>query len=105
MEMIEVIKNTVIQQMIQSFSKKHGLEILHFLPGRIRVKILDWKSREEKLNSLLKEMESDPDISSVSFTPETGTLLVTFRKEAIADKDSLRRWKNVAKKYDEGVMI
>lgn len=97
--MLEQIQNKIASKKVEALLKKHGLQVKHFLPGRIRIAMPNWQANEAKVLSLIEEMKNDPDITSVEFTKETGTVLIYFNKDAITHPTTLNRWKTTIKKY------
>ena len=97
--MLEIIQNTLIRKKVEHLLTQYGLELKHFLPGRLRVVILDWRSREEMVLDLLSEIKNDADVISVEFTKETGSVLIYFNKEAMNQPKVLNRWKTKIEKY------
>lgn len=79
--------------------KRYGLQLKHFIPGRVRFAMPDWQANEAKVLSLIEEMKNDSDVISVEFTKETGSILIYFNKDALNQSDTLNRWKTIIKKY------
>ena len=97
--MLEIIQNTIIRKKVDNLLNAYGLELKHFLPGRLRVVILDWQSREEMVLDLISEIKNDADVTSIEFTKETGSVLIYFNKEAMNKPEVLNRWKTKIEKY------
>jgi len=95
----EALKQSAIQLAADRMLKPYGLELKHFVPGRLRVAMPNWKSREREVRRLMEEMEQDPDVNYVEFTEITGSLLIEYNKEATLDKAILTRWKGIISKY------
>jgi len=79
------------------FLLRQGLkpEVVHSLPGRLRVQIPllksvppQWRPVADSLPRLLRVPEG---IESVDFTPATGSLLFEYDQSALAERD-VRNW-------------
>ena len=97
--MLDKIKNTMARKQVEVLLKEYGLELKHFLPGRVRVAIVNWQGREKLILNLLEEIKNDPDVISMDFTKETSTVLIYYNKKAIHNPMTVNRWKAQIKKY------
>ena len=97
--MVETIQKLVTKKTGAALLEKHGIEVIHYLPGRVRVKVLNWQAREGQLMGLLQEAREDPEIISATFTKETGSALIHYNKDAVKKISTLHRWKTVVEKY------
>lgn len=97
--LLDHIYQAIQNKKIEFLLKKHNIQLKHYLPGRIRLALLDWQSNEQQVNSLLQEINEDQDVTSVEFTKETGSLLIHFNHEAINNPNVLNRWLTTIQKY------
>ena len=73
-------KSVVVQRQVRSLLEKYQVEVLHHTPGRVRVRIKNWKDNRNLLSHLLKDIKLDPAAESVAFTDETGSILIQYHK-------------------------
>lgn len=97
--MLEKIKNKAINKRIELILSKHGIIVVHSLPGRIRLGFPRWRENEAKVFSLIREMKEDEDIISIEFTKETGTALILFNSHSVNHSNSVSRWLSIIQKY------
>lgn len=97
--MMEKIQKMVASKKTQFFLSQYGIELKHFLPGRVRIGIPNWRTQEEKLYNLINELRADPDITSVEFTETSGTALIYFNKDAMLQNEAQHRLLTIIKKY------
>ncbi len=97
--MLTNIKKRVIQHKINKLLSQYGVTVAHHTPGRIRIKIAGWQKNEKLFNQLLNEVELDPAIEEVHFTPETGSILIYYIKDSHSDQETQRRWLEMGNKY------
>jgi hypothetical protein len=76
--MISTIKKALFAKRINHLLENHQITILHYLPGRIRLGSPLWKNESSTLNYLIEELKSEKRIHSISYTKETGSILVTY---------------------------
>ena len=86
------VDNLFSAQRIKQFLAKNNIEIVHFIPGRVRLKLPRWQERERELTWYINELERDVHITSVSFTPETSSLLINFDKSVINNLEIVENW-------------
>ncbi|MCL1948778.1 MAG: hypothetical protein FWF59_03500 [Turicibacter sp.] len=97
--MFDNLKKNMSQMAIEKLLKTYGLQLKHFTPGRLRLAMPGWKSREGDLRKLLEEMKQDPDVSAVEFTEVTGSILIAYRESAPMEKAAIDRWRAILEKY------
>jgi len=97
--MLETLKEAALKLAAQKMLAPYGLELKHYVPGRLRVVVHNWQTREQELRRLIGEMENDPDVRVVTFTEATGSLLIEFNKDAAFSQEILNRWKGIISKY------
>ncbi|MBS3970302.1 MAG: hypothetical protein KGZ94_09330 [Clostridia bacterium] len=95
------VNNLLSAHRIKQFLTKNNIEIVHFIPGRVRLKLSHWQNRQGELAWYINELERDANITSVSFTPETGSLLIEFNESALNNLDIVENWLTKVEKYTE----
>jgi hypothetical protein len=85
------LSNLMIVTRIQKLLIKNQIKIVHYLPGRIRLKSPLW-IHQASINRLVEELEKEPKILSVIYTKETGSLLIQFDKSPVNDYSLIELW-------------
>jgi hypothetical protein len=85
------ISNIMIARRIQQLLRKNQIEVLHHLPGRIRLRSPHFK-REAAVTRLVEELKQDPKILSVTYTKEVGSLLILFDNSLASDYGQIELW-------------
>ncbi|MGM9928914.1 MAG: HMA2 domain-containing protein [Bacillus sp. (in: firmicutes)] len=97
--MFEQLKLVVTRKAVEHELKKYGLELKHYIPGRVRIGLVNWKDKQDVLEKLLADLESDPDIQSVTYTKETSSVLIYYNHQAIKQEQTQRNWYSIMQKY------
>jgi hypothetical protein len=92
------LQSLLSAQRINSFLSKNNIEIIHFIPGRIRLRISHWQNKHQEMLKYIQEMEQETGIISVSYTPETNSLLVQYDKSLLTDMRAVESWLYKAEK-------
>jgi hypothetical protein len=90
--MISTIKKALFAKRINHLLENHQIRILHYLPGRIRLGSPLWKNESSTLNYLIEELKSEKRIYSISYTKETGSILVTYDATPVYDVNQIQIW-------------
>jgi hypothetical protein len=90
--MIPVIKKMVFMNRVQRILNQHQITILHYIPGRIRLKSPQWKKDTGIINRLVDEIKKEGHNCSVSFSKETGSLLFTYDATPVNDVNKIEAW-------------
>lgn len=98
--MLTKIKELVIRKKIKHLLKKYDVELTHYTPGRIRVKLFNWENKREMLQQLIGELETDVDVESIEFTEQTGSVLIFYNQIALKDPSAHTRWMLIFEKYN-----
>jgi hypothetical protein len=96
--MIPAIKKVIFSKRINTLLKKYQITILHYLPGRIRLGSPLWKKETNTLNYLIEELKKEKRIHSISYTKETGSLLVIYDASPIYDSKHIEKWFQIVEK-------
>ncbi len=98
--MFTKVKEIAVRQKIIYLLKKYNVELKHHTPGRVRVKLSNWRSKQEMLQRLLGELEQDIDVKSIEFTEYTGSVLIHYNEAALKDSFAHNRWTLIFEKYN-----
>lgn len=97
--MLAKVKNAVVQRKVRSLLERYQVEVLHHTPGRVRVRIKNWNNNRSLLNRLLEDVKMDPAVDSVSFTEETGSILIHYHQDRVKEPTTHTRWQGLFDKY------
>jgi hypothetical protein len=86
------LSNFLMATRIQKLLVKNQIKILHYLPGRIRLKSPLWINKTNMMKCLEEELEKEPRIVSVTYTKELGSLLILFDKSPLKDYSQIEHW-------------
>jgi hypothetical protein len=98
------LSNFIIATRIQKLLIKNQIKIVHYLPGRIRLKSPLWLNKKNIMNRLVDELEQEPRILFVTYTKETGSLLVVFEKTPLEDYSQIEQWLKKAETITHSLM-
>ncbi len=96
--MLHTISGKIMNKNIERILLPYGVQVVHFIPGRLRVKLHNWKSREVLLTCLIEELRMDKSVASVHFTRESGTALILYDHSSV-NGETLKRWIGLFQKY------
>ncbi len=77
---------------VRKLLSKNQIEVAHYIPGRLRLKSPVWKKQGERFRQFISEIEQGAGIQSVTYTPETGSLLVLFDPVVLNDLQTIETW-------------
>ena len=86
------VDNLFSAQRIKDFLTDNNIEIVHFIPGRIRLKVHSWQSKKEEFFLYIEELKKEKEIISVAFTPETSSLLINYNQLVLRDLRIVEGW-------------
>lgn len=86
------ITNLLILNKMKKVLAKSDIEIVHFLPGRIRLKCPAWKGTASKSSLILERLKNEPKVNSAKLSTETGTLLIEFDQGVLKNLSLLENW-------------
>jgi hypothetical protein len=98
------LSNLMVATRIQKILIKNQIKVVHFLPGRIRLKSPFWFNNTNKMMHLVEELEKEPKILSVTYTKETGSLLIQFDKTPLKDYSQIEQWLKKAEAITHSLM-
>ena len=96
--MLQTLSEMIIRKNIEKALAPYGIQLVHFIPGRLRIKLNGWKEREVLLASLIEELKMDKSVRSIQFTKETGTALIYYDHSSV-NEETLKRWMSLFQKY------
>lgn len=99
--MFAKLKNGVVQLKIRSLLERYQVEVLHHTPGRVRVRIKNWKDNRSLLKNLMEDIRLDPAVESLEFTEETGSILIHYHRDQVRESAAHNRWQELFKKHFE----
>lgn len=97
--MLTGLKEFLTRKKIESILKQYNIKLVHTSLGRIRLRVNDWENKKAHLKQLIHDIDSDHDIHSVHFTPETGSLLILYNHSKAVEEQTQERWLEALKKY------
>lgn len=71
---------------------KYDINIVHFIPGRLRLQSLQWKTNVTLVEKFVKELQAQPLVFSVQPTPVTGSLVITYDAAYLTNIEELDSW-------------
>lgn len=77
---------TIVAPKLLSRLKDQKIQILHAMPGRIRLQCDEWRN-QEVATSLESSFKKIPIVKNVSSSPITGSLLLEFNVQHIQPRD------------------
>ena len=75
--------------------EKYDIKIIHFIPGRIRLQSLQWKTNKTLMEKLVKKLQAQSMIFSVQPTFITGSLVITYDTSYLTNLQELDSWFHV----------
>lgn len=97
--MIEEMRKTITKKMLELELKRFGIELKHYIPGRVRIGLKNWQFKEDTIKKIIEDLSADPDIISIAYTPETATVLIYYNHQAVMQESTQNRWFSFYKKY------
>ena len=97
--MLNKLKELAIRHKLSSLLERYHVELKHYIPGRLRVVIRNWHTNADQIMMLVEDLKTDPDVNSIEFTKETGSVLIHFNPEAVENRQAIDRWIQVFNKY------
>ena len=71
---------------------RFDIQIIHFIPGRIRLKSIRWMNDEALLEVLKNRIKQEPIINSVDYNTVSGSMVIEYSKEVNIPLCSINRW-------------
>ena len=71
---------------------KYDINIVHFIPGRLRLQSLQWKTNATLVDKLVKELQAQSFVFFVQPTHVTGSLVITYDAAYLTNIEELDSW-------------
>ena len=71
---------------------RFDIQIIHFIPGRIRLKSILWMNDKALLELLKNRIKQEPIINSVDYNTVSGSMVIEFSKEENIPLSSINKW-------------
>ena len=71
---------------------KYDIQLVHFIPGRIRLQSPQWKTNVKLIEKVVKELQAQPFVFSVQQTLVTGSLVITYDTSYLTNIQELDSW-------------
>lgn len=71
--------NSVLQQL-----KQHGIEIRHYIPGRLRFTVSDLRATSGMGEKIASSLGNVPGVTKAEYHPASNSILVTFSANVLS---------------------
>ena len=92
MKTLGKITDFILFKHVERKRGKYEINIVHFIPGRLRLQSLQWKTNVTLVEKLVKELQAQPFVFSVQPTPVTGSLVITYDAAYLTNIEELDSW-------------
>lgn len=72
------------------------LRVLHFVSGRIRLQVRSMVGQPEKMEHMVQQLKQIPELTEVTVNPATGSILLQYVPEAVAQNPLLKELESLA---------
>src|SRR3954470_3757036 len=86
------ITEYILVNYIRRRMEKYGIQMVHFIPGRIRLQSFRWKTNVALFENVVKELQAQPMVFSVQPTLITGSLIITYDASYMTNLQELDSW-------------
>ena len=90
--MLGKITDYILFNHVKRKLEKYDIKMVHFIPGRIRLQSLQWKTNRTLMEKLVKELQAQSMIFSVQPTFVTGSLVITYDTSYLTNLQELDSW-------------
>lgn len=90
--MIGKITEKVMLSHVEKRLRKYNIQLVHFVPGRLRLKSSLWKEEDDLIHILVCKLKEQVLVYDAQFTKETGSLLITYDASHVGDMRELQSW-------------
>ena len=90
--MLGKISEYMLMKHVERKLGKYDIKMVHFIPGRIRLQSLHWRTNITLMEKFVKELQAQPMIFSVQPTFITGSLVITYDTSCITSIQELDSW-------------
>ncbi|MGG1271196.1 MULTISPECIES: HMA2 domain-containing protein [Priestia] len=86
------IKEKVLMKFAEKKLNKLQINLVHFIPGRIRLRSTVWKDNSRLVELIILNLKSQPLVYDAVFTPDTGSLLITYKASHMTNNKEIEEW-------------
>ena len=86
------IVNYMVFKHVERKLGKYDIQLVHFIPGRIRLQSPQWKKNVTLSEKVVKELQAQPFVFSVQQTLVTGSLVITYDASYLTNIHELDTW-------------
>ncbi|TYR81468.1 metal ABC transporter ATPase [Priestia megaterium] len=90
--MIRTIKEKLIVKHVEKQLSKYDIQLMHFIPGRIRLQSPEWKKNDRLIECIMTKLKEQILVYEVKFTASTGSLLITYDASYMTDMKEIESW-------------
>lgn len=90
--MLNKVKELMLAKRVNKILNRHSIEIAHYIPGRIRLRSTLWKHNPNTVGQLISHFKGESRIHSIQYTPETGSLLISYDSSPVDNVKELEQW-------------
>lgn len=83
--------------------KADDVQVAHFLPGRVRLKVPALRGRPAEAAALGMAFRSIPGVKTLEISTVTGSVLITYDVSTLAGEDAARRLRAVLREQLPGL--
>jgi hypothetical protein len=86
------IKEKVLMKYVERKLHKLQINLVHFIPGRIRLRSTVWKENKKLVELIILNLKSQVLVYDAVFTPDTGGLLITYNASHMTNNKEIEEW-------------
>jgi hypothetical protein len=86
------IKEKIIMKHAERKLHTLQIELVHFIPGRIRLRSTVWKENKRLVELIISNLKSQVLVYDALFTPDTGSLLITYNASHMTNNKEIEEW-------------
>ena len=86
------IKEKILMKHVERKLYKLQIDLVHFIPGRIRIRSNVWQENNKLVELIILNLKSQPLVYDAVFTPDTGSLLITYKASHMTNNKEIEEW-------------
>ncbi len=86
------IKEKILMKYVERKLHKLQIDLVHFIPGRIRLRSTVWKENKRLVELIISNLKSQVLVYDALFTPDTGSLLITYNASHMTNNKEIEEW-------------
>jgi hypothetical protein len=86
------IKEKILMKYVERKLHKLQINLVHFIPGRIRLRSTVWKENKRLVELIISNLKSQVLVYDALFTPDTGSLLITYNASHMTNNKEIEEW-------------